>query len=70
MLKQKIIGQIKLDIQKLALKKLWIINENGHKVKVRRDTESAYSIYLDGYFITTLSDCDDTVGMVLTLLVS
>jgi hypothetical protein len=70
MIKQKTIDQIQLDIQDLAIKKLWKINENGHKVKVRRDTESEYSIYLDGHFITTLSDWEDSFNMVKTLLLS
>ena len=70
MIKQKTIDQIQLDIQNLVVKKLWKINENGHKVKVRRDTESEYSIYLDGHFITTLSDWEDSFSMVKTLLLS
>jgi hypothetical protein len=70
MIKQKIIDQMQFDIQNLAIKKLWKINENGHKVKVRRDTESEYSIYLDGHFITTLSDWEDSFNMAKTLLLS
>jgi hypothetical protein len=69
-MKQKILDQMQLDIQSLAIKKLWKINENGHKVKVRRDAESEYSIYLDGHFITTLSDWEDSFNMVKTLLLS
>jgi hypothetical protein len=70
MIKQKTIDLIQLDIQNLAIKKLWKINENGHKVKVRRDAENEYSVYLDGHFITTLSDWEDAFNMVKTLLVS
>jgi hypothetical protein len=70
MIKQKILDQMQLDIQNLTVKKLWKINENGHKVKVRRDAESEYSIYLDGHFITTLSDWEDSFNMVKTLLLS
>jgi hypothetical protein len=69
-MKQKIIDFMKLDIQNLAVKKLWKINENGHKVKVRRDTESEYSVYLDGHFVTTLSDWEDSFNMAKTLLLS
>jgi hypothetical protein len=70
MIKQKILDQMQLDIQNLSIKKLWKINENGHKVKVRRDTESEYSIYLDGHYITTLSDWEDSFNMAKTLLLS
>jgi hypothetical protein len=70
MIKEKILDQIQLDIQNLAIKKLWKINENGNKVKVRRDAESAYSIYLDGHYITTLADWKDTFNMAKTLLLS
>jgi hypothetical protein len=70
MIKQKILDQMQLDIQNLTVKKLWKINENGHKVKVRRDAESEYSIYLDGHFITTLSDWGDSFNMAKTLLLS
>jgi hypothetical protein len=70
MIKQKILDQIQLDIQHLAVKKLWKINENGHKVKVRRNAESEYSIYLDGHYITTLADWEDSFNMAKTLLLS
>jgi hypothetical protein len=70
MIKQKILDQMYLDIQNLTIKKLWKINENGHKVKVCRDAESEYSIYLDGHFITTLSDWGDSFNMAKTLLLS
>jgi hypothetical protein len=70
MIKQKILDQIQLDIQNLAVKKLWKINENGHKVKVRRNAESEYSVYLDGHYITTLADWEDSFNMAKTLLLS
>jgi hypothetical protein len=70
MIKQKIIDKIQLDLQSLAINKLWKINENAHKVKVCRDAESEYSVYLDGHFITTLADWEDTFEMVKTLLES
>jgi hypothetical protein len=70
MIKQKILDQMQLDIQNLAVKKLWKINENGHKVKVRRSDESEYSIYLDGHYITTLADWEDTFNMAKSLLLS
>jgi hypothetical protein len=70
MIKQKILDQIQLDIQNLAIKELWKINENGHIVKVRRDAEDEYSIYLDGHFITTLADWEDSLNMVKSLLIS
>lgn len=70
MIKQKTLDQMQLDIQNLAVKKLWKINENGNKVKVRRDAETEYSIYLDGHYITTLADWEDTFEMAKTLLLS
>ena len=69
-MKQKILTQMQLDIHNLTVKKLWKINENGNKVKVRRDAESEYSIYFNGHFITTLADCEDTFNMAKTLLFS
>jgi hypothetical protein len=70
MIKKKILDQMQLDIQNLAVKKRWKINENGHKIKVRRDAESEYSIYLDGHFITTLADWEDSFNMAKILLLS
>jgi hypothetical protein len=70
MIKQKILDQMQFDIQNLVVKKLWKINENGHKVKARRDAESEYSIYLDGHYITTLADWEDTFNMAKSLLLS
>ncbi len=70
MIKQKIVDQMQLDIQHLVVKKLWKINENGNKVKVRRDSDSEYSIYLDGHYITTLADWEDTFNMAKSLLLS
>ncbi len=70
MIKQKIIDQMQLDIQNLAIKKIWKINENGNKVKVRRDAETEYSIYLDGHYISTLGDWKGTFDMAKTLLLS
>jgi hypothetical protein len=70
MIKQKILDLMQFDIQNLAVKKLWKINENGHKVKVRRDTKNEYSVYLEGHFITTLADWEDSFNMVKTLLLS
>jgi hypothetical protein len=69
-MKQKILDQMQLDIQCLSVKKLWKINENGHKLKVRRDAESEYSVYLDGHYITTLADWEDTFNMAKSLLLS
>jgi hypothetical protein len=70
MLKRINFDLIFAQIQALQIKKLWKINENGHKVKVRRDRENAYSIYLDGHYITTLADSQDSFKMVKTLLES
>jgi hypothetical protein len=66
----KLLATIEDAIQNLPIKKLWKINENDHKVKVRRNAEAEYSIYLDGHFITSLAECEDTFEMVKTLLES
>jgi hypothetical protein len=52
-IKQKIIDKMQLDIQNLEVKRLFKINENGNKVKIRRDSVNEYSIYYNGNFITT-----------------
>jgi hypothetical protein len=62
--------EISLALKNLQVKKLFKINENGNKVKVRRDNENEYSIYLNGHFITTLADWEDSSEMVKTLLES
>jgi hypothetical protein len=67
-IKQKTLDLVQVSIQNLGIKKLWKINENGHKVKVRRDAENEFSIYLDGHYITTLADWEDTFSMVKDLL--
>ena len=66
----KILEQIKLDIQNLQVKKLFKINENGNKVKVRRTAESEYNIYLNGHHVNTENNCEDTYYMVLALIES
>jgi hypothetical protein len=68
MIKQKTLDLMQVSIQNLEIKKLWKINENGHKVKVRRDAENEFSIYLDGHYITTLADWEDALSMVKDLL--
>jgi hypothetical protein len=70
MMKQKILDQMQISIHNLAIKKLWKINENGHKVKVRRDIEDEYHIYFNGHYITTLADWQDTFNMAKDLLLS
>ena len=50
---QRIIDKIRLEIQQLEVKNLFKINENGNKVKVRRNSENEYSIYHNGHFVTT-----------------
>jgi uncharacterized protein (DUF1015 family) len=67
-MKQKTIEQMQLDIQNLEVKKLFKINENGTKVKVRRDSEQEYSIYLDGNFITTDATWEEAFELAKTLL--
>jgi hypothetical protein len=64
----KLQEKIRTAIQDLKLKKLLKINENRNKIKIRRDLESEYSIYLNGAYISTLTDIEDSLNMTLTLL--
>lgn len=65
---EKIKKQIEIDIENLEIKKLFKINENGNKVKVRRDTENAYSIYLNGQYVTTDETWQQAYELTLVLL--
>jgi hypothetical protein len=67
-IKQKTIDQMQLDIQNLEIKKLFKINENGTKVKIRRNSENEYSIYLNGNFITIDTTWETAYELVLVLL--
>jgi uncharacterized protein (DUF1015 family) len=67
-IKQKIIDQMQLDIQNLEVKKLFKINENGTKVRVRRDSENEYAVYLDGNFITTDATWEESFQLAMVLL--
>jgi hypothetical protein len=67
-IRQKKLDQMQLDIQNLEIKKLFKINENGTKVKVRRDSENEYSIYLDGNFLTTDGTWEAAFQLVLVLI--
>jgi hypothetical protein len=67
-IEQKIIDKVQFEIQNLEVKKLFKINENGIKVKVRRDSENEYSIYLNGNFITTDANWEATFELTLVLL--
>jgi hypothetical protein len=64
------LDQVFCDIQDLPIKKLWKINENGNKVKVRRDAENEYFIILNGHYVTTLANINDVFEMIKTLIES
>ena len=64
----KILEQIKLDIQNLEIKKLFKINENGNKVKVRRNAENEYNVYLNGHQVNTENNWEDAYKIVLPLI--
>ncbi len=66
----KLLEQIKLDIQNLEVKKLFKITENNNKVKVRRNAENEYNIYLNGHQVNTENNWEDTFQMVLALIKS
>ena len=65
---QKTIDKIQLDIQNLEVKKLFKINVNGNKVKVRRGSENEYSIYLNGNFVTTDATWQEALKLALVLI--
>jgi uncharacterized protein (DUF1015 family) len=67
-IKQKTIEQMQLDIENLKVKKLFKINENGHKVKVRRDSENEYSVYFNGNFITIDATWQQAFQLALVLI--
>ena len=60
--------KIELEMQQLAIKKLFKINENGQKIKVRRDNDDEYSIYRNGHFVTTDETWEQASALVLTIL--
>ena len=66
----KLLEQIKLDIQNIEIKKLFKINENSNKVKVRRNAENEYNVYLNGHQVNTENNWEDTFQMVLALIKS
>lgn len=59
---------IKNEIQQLEIKKLFKINENGQKVKVRRNKEDEYSIYRNGHFVSTDATWEQASEFVITLI--
>jgi hypothetical protein len=67
-IKQKTIDQMQLEIENLEIKKLFKINENGNKVKIRRDTENEYSIYHDGHFVTTDASWQEAFELAVVLI--
>ena len=64
----KILEQIKLDIQNLEIKKLFKSNENSNKIKVRRSTENDYNVYLNGHLVNIENNWGDAYKMVLALI--
>jgi hypothetical protein len=53
MIEQKILDAVQIELQNLAIKKLWKINYKGVKVKVRRSGETAFEVYHNGHFVAT-----------------
>ena len=64
----KILEQIKLDIQNLEIKKLFKSNENSNKIKVRRSTENDYNVYLNGHLVNIENNWEDAYKMGLALI--
>ena len=61
---------MKTDIEALAIKKTWKINENGNKVKIVRKGETEFDSYLNGNYITTDENWEQAFEMAKTLLAS
>ncbi len=68
MIKQKILDDIQKELQNLPIKKLWKINHEGVKVKVRRSGETAFDVYHNGHFVTTDADWEQAFQLVKVLL--
>jgi hypothetical protein len=52
-MKQKVLDEIENALKNLPIKKLWKINHEGTKVKVKRSAETAFDIYHNGHHVTT-----------------
>ncbi len=61
---------MKTDIEALAIKKTWKINENGNKVKIVRKSETEFDSYLNGNYITTDENWEQAFEIAKTLLAS
>ncbi len=65
---QKVKEQIRNSLENLEVKKLFKINENGNKIKVRRDNVDEYSIYRNGHFVTTDASWQAAYELMLVLI--
>lgn len=70
MITEKIIGKMKTDIEALAIKNTWKINENRNKVKIVRKSETEFDSYLKGNYVTTDENWEQAFEMAKTLLAS
>lgn len=61
---------MKTDIEALAIKKTWKINENGNKVKIVRKSETEFDSYLNGNYVTSDENWEQAFEMAKTLLAS
>lgn len=68
MIEQKILDSIQNEFQNLSIKKLWKINHEGVKVKVRRSSETAFDVYHNGHFVTIEDNWKSAFEMVKVLL--
>jgi hypothetical protein len=68
MIEQKILDAVQIELQNLAIKKLWKINYKGVKVKVRRSGETVFEVYRNGHFVTTDTRWETVFGLVKVLL--
>jgi hypothetical protein len=67
-IKQKVIEDIKIEIQNLGVRKKLKINENGNKVKVCRTAENEYAVYFNGNFVTEDKNWEEAFELTIVLL--
>jgi hypothetical protein len=67
-MKDQLRGQIKEQLETLEVKKRWLLNYRGQRVKVIRRTDYAYDVYSDGHLVTTDPDWEMAFDLVIALL--
>jgi hypothetical protein len=68
MIEQKLLVNTQNALKNLPIKKLWKINHEGTKVKVKRSAETAFDIYHNGHHVTTDETWESAFELVQVLL--